>query len=101
MQTRQWQRMADGAWADYTKIAGKSKQAKPIIQQMGGLLKHVTGHIKGGQNSQQDSSGGGQNPGGVSSTPARQGQQTVAHRHKEPRQRHRKARSHRRRGRGV
>src|ERR1700677_940908 len=45
----QWQQMADGAWADYGKIAGKAKAAKPIIQQMGGMLKHITGGGGGGQ----------------------------------------------------
>jgi hypothetical protein len=60
---QKWQQMADGAWADYTKIAGKSKQAKPIIEAMGGLLKHIGG---GGQ--QQGQQGQGQ---------AKQGQQTV------------------------
>jgi hypothetical protein len=49
----QWQQMADGAWADYTKIAGKSKQAKPIIAQVGGLLKHITGGGGGGGGQQQ------------------------------------------------
>jgi len=48
-QLQQWQQMADGAWADYSKIAGKSKQAKPIIQQMGGLLKHIAGAGGGAQ----------------------------------------------------
>ena len=62
---QQWQQMADGAWADYTKIAGKSKQAKPIIQQVGGLLKHITG---GG------GAGGGRQQG---QPPAQQGQPTV------------------------
>jgi hypothetical protein len=48
---QQWQQQADGAWADYTKIAGKSKAAKPIIEKMGGLLKHLGGS-GGGQQSQ-------------------------------------------------
>jgi hypothetical protein len=63
-----WQKQADGAWADYSKIVGKAKAAKPIIQQMGGLLKHVTG--QGGQAGQ----GGQQGPQGQ---PAQQGSQTV------------------------
>jgi hypothetical protein len=46
----QWQQQADGAWADYTKIAGKSKAAKPIIEKMGGMLKHIAG---GGQQAGQ------------------------------------------------
>jgi hypothetical protein len=60
---QQWQQQADGAWADYTKIAGKAKAAKPIIAQMGGLLKHVAG------------GGGGQQSAGQPQ--AQQGQQTV------------------------
>jgi hypothetical protein len=63
-----WQKQADGAKEDYFKIAGKAKAAKPIIQQMGGLLKHITG--QGGQAGQ-----GGQQ--GAPGAPAQQGSQTV------------------------
>jgi hypothetical protein len=68
---QQWQQMADGAWADYTKIAGKSKQAKPIIQQVGGLLKHLSG-AHGGQPGQ-----GGQQPAPGGAPPTQQGSPTV------------------------
>jgi hypothetical protein len=50
-----WRGMGDAAWADYQKIAGKAKAAKPLIQQMGGLLKHVVG---GGGGGQQQAQGG-------------------------------------------
>jgi hypothetical protein len=49
-----WRGMGDAAWADYQKIAGKAKAAKPLIQQMGGILKHVVG---GGGGGQQDAAG--------------------------------------------
>jgi hypothetical protein len=39
-----WNKNAAGAWADYSKIAGKAKAAKPIIEKMGGLIQHITGH---------------------------------------------------------
>lgn len=59
-----WKGQADAAMADYGKIVGKAKAAKPILQQVTGLIKHATGHIGGGGGQQQ-----GQ---------AKQGQQTVA-----------------------
>jgi hypothetical protein len=67
----QWQQMADGAWADYGKIAGKAKAAKPIIQQMGGLLQHIAGGGKGQQ-------GAGSQPPQLSQPQAKQGDQTVS-----------------------
>lgn len=70
-----WQKQADGAWADYTKIAGKSKQAKPIIQQMGGLLKHITG--SGGQ-AQQGSATVPPPPQGQDASASTPPQQTVS-----------------------
>jgi len=67
----QWQQMADGAWADYGKIAGKAKAAKPIIQQMGGLLQHIAGGGKGQQ-------GAGTQPPQPPQPQAKQGDQTVS-----------------------
>jgi hypothetical protein len=34
----------DKEMAEYGKIAGKSKQAKPLVQQMAGAMKHVIAH---------------------------------------------------------
>jgi hypothetical protein len=45
-----WRQMGDAAWADYNKVVGKSKQAKPILAKMGEVIKHV---FKGGQQAQQ------------------------------------------------
>jgi hypothetical protein len=76
----QWQQQGDGAWADYTKIAGKAKAAKPIIAQMGGLLKHITGSGQGPQGGGQPQGGTPAAPGspaGGPSAPQQQGSQTV------------------------
>lgn len=37
----EWKRRADNAYAEYSKIAGQAKAAKPLIQQVGGVLQHL------------------------------------------------------------
>jgi len=74
-----WNHQVQDEWAQYAKIAGASKEAKPIIQKVGGLLGHVLGHPglaggkAGGQGQGQGTAGGG-----ATSQPTQQGTQTVS-----------------------
>jgi hypothetical protein len=78
-QIEQWQAQGDAMWQNYTKIAGKSKEAKPIIQQVGGLIRHITGHpgAAGGQTPSQGGSPQGGQPMSAGGAPTQQGSKTV------------------------
>lgn len=71
-----WKANGDAEMAEYGKIAGKSKQAKPLVQQMAGAMKHVIAHhdAQTGQPGQPETAASAT---AAPAPPTQQGQPTV------------------------